>query len=141
MVLRLSGPWTLATLLAVDADLRATAERQADAVTIDAAAVTSREALAALPVTRKSELLARHLSAHSVGGDPFGSQPAFYCVAFQHALTHGSGSSEIGYALVNTAGIVTLGPTYLSGGPDPRDRAPSLSKSNGFMVPKKSCSF
>lgn len=68
--------------------------------------------------------------APTVGGDPFDSQPAFYCVAFQHALTHGSGSSEIGYALVNTAGIVTLGPTYLAADPEPRDRAPSLSKSN-----------
>jgi phenylacetate-CoA ligase len=40
---------------------------------IDAAAITSRAALAALPVTRKSELLERQQASHAKpGGDPFG---------------------------------------------------------------------
>jgi phenylacetate-CoA ligase len=39
---------------------------------IDAAAVTSRAALAALPVTRKHELLERQQAARAAGGDPFG---------------------------------------------------------------------
>jgi phenylacetate-CoA ligase len=38
----------------------------------DAHAVTTREALAALPVTRKSELLERQKAARAEGGDPFG---------------------------------------------------------------------
>lgn len=39
---------------------------------VDAAAITSRAALAALPVTRKSELLARQQAVRAAGGDPFG---------------------------------------------------------------------
>ncbi|HNE61346.1 MAG TPA: AMP-binding protein [Ottowia sp.] len=39
---------------------------------IDAAAVTSRAALARLPVTRKSELLARQQASRAAGRDPFG---------------------------------------------------------------------
>ena len=39
---------------------------------VDAAAVTSRSALARLPVTRKSDLLARQQAARAAGGDPFG---------------------------------------------------------------------
>ena len=39
---------------------------------VDAAAVTSRAALAALPVTRKHELLERQKAARAAGGDPFG---------------------------------------------------------------------
>jgi phenylacetate-CoA ligase len=39
---------------------------------VDAAAVTSREALARLPVTRKHELLERQRSARAAGGDVFG---------------------------------------------------------------------
>ena len=39
---------------------------------VDARAVTSRTALAALPVTRKSDLLARQKAAREAGGDPFG---------------------------------------------------------------------
>ena len=39
---------------------------------VDAAAVTSRAALARLPVTRKSELLARQQAARAAGGDAFG---------------------------------------------------------------------
>ena len=39
---------------------------------VDAAAVTSRAALARLPVTRKSELLARQQASRAAGRDPFG---------------------------------------------------------------------
>jgi phenylacetate-CoA ligase len=39
---------------------------------VDAAAVTTRAALAALPVTRKHELLERQQAARAAGGDPFG---------------------------------------------------------------------
>ena len=39
---------------------------------VDAAAVTSRSALARLPVTRKSELLARQQAVRAAGGDAFG---------------------------------------------------------------------
>ncbi|CAM5780629.1 phenylacetate--CoA ligase family protein [Ottowia pentelensis] len=39
---------------------------------VDAAAVMSRAALARLPVTRKSELLARQQAARAAGGDAFG---------------------------------------------------------------------
>lgn len=39
---------------------------------IDPAAITDRAALAALPVTRKQELLARQQAARAAGGDPFG---------------------------------------------------------------------
>ncbi|WP_332741654.1 phenylacetate--CoA ligase family protein [Hydrogenophaga sp.] len=39
---------------------------------VDAAAVTSREALARLPVTRKSELLERQKASRAQGGDAFG---------------------------------------------------------------------
>jgi phenylacetate-CoA ligase len=39
---------------------------------VDAQALTSRAALARLPVTRKHELLARQQAARAAGGDPFG---------------------------------------------------------------------
>ena len=39
---------------------------------VDARAVNSRAALAALPVTRKAELLERQKTARAAGGDPFG---------------------------------------------------------------------
>ncbi|HMR70755.1 MAG TPA: phenylacetate--CoA ligase family protein, partial [Rubrivivax sp.] len=39
---------------------------------VDARAVTTRAALAALPVPRKSELLERQKAARAEGGDPFG---------------------------------------------------------------------
>ncbi|ODV12678.1 MAG: AMP-dependent synthetase [Rubrivivax sp. SCN 70-15] len=44
--------------------------------TVDAAAVTTRAALAALPVTRKHELLERQQAARAAGGDPFGGYSA-----------------------------------------------------------------
>ena len=39
---------------------------------VDASRITSRAALAALPVVRKSELLARQQASRAAGGDPFG---------------------------------------------------------------------
>ncbi|MBN8509350.1 MAG: phenylacetate--CoA ligase family protein, partial [Burkholderiales bacterium] len=39
---------------------------------VDAEAVTTRAALATLPVTRKHELLERQQAARAAGGDPFG---------------------------------------------------------------------
>lgn len=39
---------------------------------VDAVALTTRAALAALPVTRKHQLLARQQAARAAGGDPFG---------------------------------------------------------------------
>ncbi|WP_119354454.1 phenylacetate--CoA ligase family protein [Azohydromonas sediminis] len=54
---------------------------------VDARAVTSRAALAALPVTRKSELLARQKAAREAGGDPFGGFSAIGWAALGHART------------------------------------------------------
>ena len=46
---------------------------------VDAAAVDSRAALARLPVTRKSELLARQQASRAAGGDAFGGFAAVRC--------------------------------------------------------------
>ena len=54
---------------------------------VDAHAVTTRAALAALPVTRKSELLERQKAARAEGGDPFGG---FSAIGWA-ALPAGSG--------------------------------------------------
>lgn len=43
---------------------------------VDAAAVTTRAALAALPVTRKAELFERQKASRAGGGDPFGGYSA-----------------------------------------------------------------
>jgi len=43
---------------------------------VDAATITTRTTLAALPVTRKHELLERQQAERSVGGDPFGGYSA-----------------------------------------------------------------
>lgn len=45
---------------------------------VDSAAVTSRAALARLPVTRKHELLERQQAARQAGGDPFGGFSALH---------------------------------------------------------------
>ena len=55
---------------------------------VDAAAVSSRAALAALPVTRKSELLARQQAARAAGGDPFGGFSAIGWRALGAAAPH-----------------------------------------------------
>lgn len=62
----------LAALPAQVARAQATAAFAQILAGVDAAAVRSRDALAALPVTRKSELLARQKAARESGGDPFG---------------------------------------------------------------------
>ncbi len=54
---------------------------------VDARAVTSRTALAALPVTRKGELLARQKAAREAGGDPFGGFSAIGWTALGHVRT------------------------------------------------------
>jgi phenylacetate-CoA ligase len=54
---------------------------------VDAPAVASRAALAALPVTRKGELLARQKAARESGGDPFGGFAAIGWAALGHART------------------------------------------------------
>ncbi|MFP5399666.1 MAG: phenylacetate--CoA ligase family protein [Gammaproteobacteria bacterium] len=62
----------LAALPAQVARAQATAAFAQILAGVDAGAVRSRDALAALPVTRKSELLARQKAAREAGGDPFG---------------------------------------------------------------------
>ncbi|MCU0813309.1 MAG: AMP-binding protein [Burkholderiaceae bacterium] len=54
---------------------------------VDARAVTSRAALAALPVTRKGELFARQKAAREAGGDPFGGFAAIGWAALGHVRT------------------------------------------------------
>jgi phenylacetate-CoA ligase len=62
----------LAALPAQVARAQATAAGARTLAGVDAAAVSSRAALAALPVTRKHELLERQLAERARGGDPFG---------------------------------------------------------------------
>jgi phenylacetate-CoA ligase len=54
------------------AAFQATATGAALLAGIDAGAVSTRAALALLPVTRKSDLLARQQASRAAGGDPFG---------------------------------------------------------------------
>jgi phenylacetate-CoA ligase len=63
--------WMAALPLAV-ARAQATAAGTTLLAGIDAATVSSRAVLMTLPVTRKSELLARQQAARAAGGDPFG---------------------------------------------------------------------
>ena len=58
---------------------------------VDAAAITSRAALATLPVTRKHELLERQQAARRAGGDPFGG---FATVGWQ-GLSHPRGARRV----------------------------------------------
>jgi phenylacetate-CoA ligase len=58
---------------------------------VDGAAVTSREALSRLPVTRKSELLDRQKAARAAGGDPFGG---FATIGWR-GLVRGSGAQRV----------------------------------------------
>ncbi len=58
---------------------------------VDAAAVTSRAALAKLPVTRKHELLERQQAARAAGGDPFGG---FAAIGWR-GLLRGSGARRV----------------------------------------------
>ena len=58
---------------------------------VDAATVTSRAALAKLPVTRKHELLERQQAARAAGGDPFGG---FAAIGWR-GLLRGSGARRV----------------------------------------------
>jgi len=58
---------------------------------VDPAALTSRAALAKLPVTRKHELLQRQQAARAAGGDPFGG---FSTVGWR-GLVRGSGAARV----------------------------------------------
>jgi len=62
----------VAALPAAVARAQATAAGAVLLAGVDAPAITTRAALAALPVTRKSELLARQQAARADGADPFG---------------------------------------------------------------------
>lgn len=54
---------------------------------VDAASIASRQALAALPVTRKHELLERQQAARQSGGDPFGGfSPLGYGAHMPHVF-------------------------------------------------------
>ena len=54
---------------------------------VDAASIASRQALAALPVTRKHELLERQQAARQSGGDPFGGfSPLSYGAHMPHVF-------------------------------------------------------
>lgn len=66
----------MAALPAQLAACQATAAGAAMLAGVDAAAVSTRAALAVLPVTRKHELLARQQAARAAGGDPFGGHSA-----------------------------------------------------------------
>lgn len=68
LVVRLSGPWTLTTVLAVDAALRALAERPADRVTIEAAAVSRLDSAGAWAIRRTASRLERRGVAVEVVG-------------------------------------------------------------------------
>ncbi len=62
----------LAALPAQVAAAQATPAMAAVLADVDARAITSRAALASLPVTRKGELLERQKASRAAGGDPFG---------------------------------------------------------------------
>lgn len=68
VVARLRGPWTLQTVLAVDAALRELAERADSAVTLDAAAVTQLDSAGAWAVRRTVARLERRGVAVRVDG-------------------------------------------------------------------------
>jgi len=58
---------------------------------VDAASITSRAALATLPVTRKQELLERQQASRAAGGDPFGG---FAAIGWR-GLLRGSGARRV----------------------------------------------
>jgi phenylacetate-CoA ligase len=58
---------------------------------VDAASITSRAALATLPVTRKQELLERQQASRAAGGDPFGG---FATIGWR-GLLRGSGARRV----------------------------------------------
>jgi hypothetical protein len=63
-----------------------------------------------------------------VGGDPFPSASAYFCVVWEHVI---SGSDHrIKYALVTSSSTVLVGPLDITTGGS-TDTSPSISKSNG----------
>lgn len=68
LVVRLSGPWTLETVLAVDAALRALAERPAERVSIDAGAVGRLDSAGAWAIRRTMSRLERRGVAVEIAG-------------------------------------------------------------------------
>lgn len=81
--LRLSGPWTLETVLAVDGELRALAERLAGRVTVETSAVTRLDSAGAWAIRRTVSRLERGGATVSVVG--LGEGPrAVYDKTAQH---------------------------------------------------------
>lgn len=68
LVVRLSGPWTLETVLAADAALRALAERPAERVSIDAGAVGRLDSAGAWAIRRTMSRLERRGVAVEIAG-------------------------------------------------------------------------
>ncbi len=65
-----------------------------------------------------------------VGGDPSPSGTTGFCVVFEHVLS--SSDSEIGYRMVSAAGVPSgTVPIYFPDSSTERNRAPSISRSNG----------
>ncbi len=71
--------------------------------------------------------------APTVGGDPYPSQPAYFCVAFQREIPGSAITHEIHYALVTAGGSIHIAATPIPAAGGFRDASPSLSKSNGAV--------
>lgn len=69
--------------------------------------------------------------APTVGGDPYSSQPSYFCIAFQRELLQQTPEFEIQYALVNSVSQLSYGPVAIPSAGSVRDIQPSLSRSNG----------
>lgn len=69
--------------------------------------------------------------APTIGGDPYPSQPSYFCVAFQRENLQVLPEFEIQYVFVNSASQLSLGPVVVPPAGSLRDTQPSLSRSNG----------
>ncbi len=69
--------------------------------------------------------------APTIGGDPYSSQPSYFCVAFQRENLQILPEFEIQYVFVNSASQLSLGPIAVPSGGSLSDTQPSLSRSNG----------
>lgn len=69
--------------------------------------------------------------APTIGGDPYSSQPSYFCVAFQRENLQTVPEFEIQYVFVNSASQLSLGPIAVPSGGSLSDTQPSLSRSNG----------
>ena len=67
--------------------------------------------------------------APTVGGDPFPTQPSYFCVAFEREIPQLFTESEVQYALVTTSSQIAFGPVALPAA-GRGDSAPALSRSN-----------